>query len=77
MKKSKKKKRGRKKGSKVKILDEKIFKDLEPEKQKLIEEIWKLQPEYKSLEVCLSKYNIEDLKKHIELFKRKRRKCNE
>lgn len=68
------KKRGRKKGSKVKIADERILKTLPIEKQKLIKLIWKLQPDFKSLEICLSKYSVEQLRKHIELFKKKRKK---
>ena len=70
----KKKKRGRKKGSKKKILDEKILKGLPIEQQELIKLIWHLQPEYKSLEICLSKYNVKQLSEHIENFKKKRRK---
>lgn len=69
-----KKKRGRKKGSKVKIADERILKELPIEKQKLIKMIWKLQPDFKSLEICLSKYSIEQLEKHIVSFKKKRKK---
>ena len=68
-----KKKRGRKKGSKKKIADELILKTLPIEKQGLIKEIWKLQPEFKSLEICLSKYSIKQLRKHIELFKKKKK----
>ncbi|MHA1787868.1 MAG: hypothetical protein ACTSXT_01445 [Candidatus Helarchaeota archaeon] len=67
-----KKIRGRKKGIKNKTSDEKILNTLEPEKRKLIKLIWKLQPKFKKLDICLSKYSIKQLKKHIDLFKKKR-----
>jgi hypothetical protein len=67
-----KRKRGRPKGTKNSDKKVKRLKFVEPEKAKLIKIIWKLQPEYKTLGINLSKYTIEQLQKHIDLFKKKK-----
>jgi len=69
----KKRKRGRKLGSKNKDKQKEGLKYIEPEKAKLIKIIWKLQPDFKSLNINLKKYSIEQLQKHIDLVKNKRR----
>ena len=69
----KKRKRGRPKGTKNrdKLKDELKF--IEPEKAKLIKFIWKTEPTYKKLNINLCKYTVEQLQKHIDLVKKKRR----
>lgn len=65
------KKRGRKKGSKNSDKQLKSLKYIEPEKVKLIKAIWKIQPEYKTLNINLSKYTIKQLEFHLNKIKDK------
>lgn len=43
-----------------------------PEKEPLVKEIQKLEPEYERLGINLYKFSIKDLEKHIGIIKRKR-----
>ncbi len=43
-----------------------------PEKQKLIEEIYKLEPHFLKIKLDLRKHSIENLQKHIDIVKTKR-----
>ncbi len=45
--------------------------DCSPEKRALIKKIWKLEPEYKALEIDLTIHDVETLEKHIRWFKKK------
>jgi len=67
----KKRGRGRPKGSKGKKAVEKKLELCSPEKIALIKKIWKLEPEFKALDIDLTEHSIEALKKHIKLFKKK------
>lgn len=69
----KKRKRGRPLGIKNKDKLKARLKYIEPEKAKLIKEIWKLQPEYKTLNIDLGTYTLKELNKHIILFKKKQK----
>ena len=68
----KKRKRGRPKGSAQKDKYIRELKFIEPEKAKLIEFIYKTEPSYKTLNIDLRKYTVEQLQKHIDLVKKKR-----
>ena len=70
----KKRKRGRPLGSTNSDKRINELKFIEPEKAKLISIIYKLQPEYKVLNINLKKYTIEQLQKHIDFVKKKRNK---
>ena len=61
-----KKKRGRKKGTKNKDKQLLSLKDLPKDKAKLIKQIWKLEPSYKTLGINLSKYTTEQLQYHVD-----------
>ena len=65
------KKRGRKLGSKNSNKQVKNLKHIDPEKVKLIKAIWKKQPEYKTLEIDLCKYTMEELQFHLKKIKGK------
>ncbi len=71
----KKKSRGRPKGSlgKVKANLEQKVEDCSPEKVALIKQILELEPIFQTEQIDLTPYTIEQLKKHIELFKNKGR----
>ena len=64
-----KRKRGRPKNSKNSDKRISKLKFVEPEKVKLIEVIWKLQPEFKTLNINLCKYTVEELRKHLDKIK--------
>ena len=49
----------------------KVICNITPEKEKLIEEIIKLQPEFIRLKINLGKHSIEDLQKHLNKIKEK------
>lgn len=68
----KKRKKGRPKGSKNANKLAKKLKNIAPEKAKLIQVIWKLQPKYKTLNIDLTKYSLSQLQKHIDLVKKRR-----
>ena len=70
----KNKKRGRKLGTKNKDKLKIQLKFIVPEKAELIKLIWALQPNYKELNIDLRKYTLEELQKHIDLVKIKRKK---
>jgi len=70
----KNKKRGRKLGTKNKDKLKIQLKFIVPEKAELIKLIWSLQPNYKELNIDLRKYTLEELQKHIDLVKIKRKK---
>ena len=65
------KKRGRKIGTKNKDKQLLSLKDLPKDKVKLIKQIWKLEPSFKTLEIDLSKYTIEQLQYHIDKISKK------
>ena len=70
----KKRKRGRPKGSTNSDKRKESLKFIAPEKAKLIKLILKLQPKYYRLvEINYAKYTLEQLQKHIDLVKKKRR----
>lgn len=71
MKKKKTKKSGRPKGSKNRKNVEKKLEYCIPEKVKLIKTIWKLEPQFKELDIDLTKYTIDQLNKHIKFFKKR------
>ncbi|GEM_PF-4334991 len=59
----------------IRELKQKIQYDIpDTEKQSLIEEIYKIRPEYKELKINLLKFSTEQLKKHLKLIKRKESK---
>jgi len=70
----KKRGRGRPKGSKGRKKVEKKMELCSPEKVALIKKIWKLEPEFKALDIDLTERTIEELKKHIKLFKKRNKK---
>ena len=72
----KKRKRGRPLGSTNSDKRKESLKFIEPEKAKLIKFIWKTEPKFKTLDINLTKYTIEQLQKHIDLVKNKRRGKN-
>jgi len=45
---------------------------IDKDKEKLIQEIYRLDPLIKKMEMNLSQYSIKELQKHIECIKRKR-----
>jgi hypothetical protein len=50
-----------------------IYAEVTPEKQILIDQILKIRPEYKILNIELTKYTISQLEKHLEAIKHKAR----
>ena len=69
----KKRRKGRPKGSKNTDKLAKKLTYIDPKKAKLIKLIWGLQPKYKTLEIDLTKYSLDQLQRHIGLVKKKRR----
>ncbi len=72
--KNKSKKRGRKPGSKNKDKQVISLKTQPKLKVKLIKEIWRLEYEYKTLKIDLSKYTVEQLQYHVNKILKKRGK---